>query len=190
MRTVTKKHLSVVRGLAKFAKVTVAQAEHLSNGNALPDPQIILSGAPARLSAFRSVLEAAQRGIRETEVNLTWHGAQHFVVSIEGLEVDGIDPESARVAAGEATRELIEKYESSVFDEYVCFHSSLAASLEVLTGMGAAALTPFALIAIVLLNIFDLYPWQSVVAYVLVGLWAVVAFIHLGIYFWRRNAWY
>jgi len=109
MRTVTKKHLSVIRGLAKFAKVTVASAEHLAVENALPEPQILLNGSLVSLSEFREVIEAARRGIRETEASLEWKGAQHFVVRIEGLEVDGIDAEAACVAAGQATRELIEQ---------------------------------------------------------------------------------
>jgi hypothetical protein len=111
MRTVTSKHLSVVRGLAKFAKVTVGRAEHVAVENALPEPQIILNGCalPSLSERDHEVIEAARRGIRETEAGLGWQGAQHFVVRIEGLLVDGIDAEAACIAAGQATRELIEK---------------------------------------------------------------------------------
>ena len=110
MRTVTRKHLSVVRGLAKFAQVTVGRVE-LSVENPVPEPQIILNDRPlARLSdGDREVIEAARRGIRETEVGLGWEGPQHFVVKIEGVEVDGIDANAACLAAGLATKELIEK---------------------------------------------------------------------------------
>jgi hypothetical protein len=109
MRTVTRKHLSVVRGLAKFAQVTVGRAEHRSIEN--PPPQIILNGRPLpKLSdEDRKVIEAARRGIREAEVGLDWQGPQHFVVKIEGLEVDGIDADAACLAAGLATREMIER---------------------------------------------------------------------------------
>ncbi len=111
MRTVTRKHLSVVRGLAKFAQVTVGRVEHVSVENPLPEPQIILNDHPLpRLSdGDREVIEAARRGIREAEVGLGWQGPQHFVVKIEGLEVDGIDADAACLAAGLATREMIEK---------------------------------------------------------------------------------
>ena len=111
MRTVTRKHLSVVRGLAKFAQVTVGRAEHLAVESALPEPQIILNDR-ALLSLSdgdREVIEAARRGVREAEAGLGWRGTQHFVVKIEGLEVDGIDAEAACVAATQAARELIEK---------------------------------------------------------------------------------
>jgi hypothetical protein len=64
---------------------------------------------PSLSDVERQVIEAARRGIRETEVGLGWQGPQHFVVKIEGLEVDGIDADAACLAAGEATKELIEK---------------------------------------------------------------------------------
>jgi hypothetical protein len=111
MRTVTRKHLSVVRGLAKFAQVTVGRVEPLDIEKSLPEPQIYLNERPlASLSdGERKVIEATRRGIRETEVGLGWQGPRHFVVKIEGLEVDGIDADAACLAAGEATKELIEK---------------------------------------------------------------------------------
>ena len=55
------------------------------------------------------IIAAARRGIREIEVGLGWQGPQHFVVKIEGLEVDGIDAGAACIAASEATKELIGK---------------------------------------------------------------------------------
>jgi len=111
MRTVTCKHLSVIRGLAKFAQVTVGRADPWTVESALQDPQFILNdrGVLSLSDGDREVIEAARRGIRETEVGLGWRGAPHFVVKIEGLEVDGVDAEAACVAACQATRELIEK---------------------------------------------------------------------------------
>jgi hypothetical protein len=111
MRTVTRKHLSVVRGLAKFAQVTVGRMECLGAENPLPEPQIILNDRtlPSLSDGDRQVIQAARRGIREIEVGLGWQGPQHFIVKIEGLEVDGLDADAACLAAGEATKELIQK---------------------------------------------------------------------------------
>src|SRR5215831_5813269 len=111
MRTVTRKHLSVVRGLAKFAQVTVGRAESLDIEKPLPEPKIYLNDRPlpGLSDVEREIIEAARRGIRETEAGLGWQGPQHFVVRIEGLEVDGIDADAACLAAGAATKELIEK---------------------------------------------------------------------------------
>jgi hypothetical protein len=109
MRTATRRHLYHVRGLAKFAKVTVGQALQLTVENDLAEPQIILSGALEDVSEHQEVIVAARRGIHDTEVRLGWQGPPHCVVTIEGLLVDGIDPNAACIAAGLATRELIEK---------------------------------------------------------------------------------
>jgi len=111
VRTVTHKHLSVVGGLAKFARVTVGRADQLAVETVVPEPEIILSdrALPSLSDHHREVIEAARRGIRETESGLGWRGAHHFVIKIEGLKVDGIDAEAACVAASQATRELIEK---------------------------------------------------------------------------------
>jgi len=111
MHTITRKHLAVVGGLAKFAQVTVARADHSDVESVLPEPQIILNdrALPSLSDGDRQVIEAARRGIRETEASLGWRGTQHFVVKIEGLEVDGVDAEAACVAASQATQELIEK---------------------------------------------------------------------------------
>lgn len=111
MRTATRKHLFVVRGLAKFAQVTIGRADDLAVENAPPEPQILLNGrALLNLSdGDHDVIEAARRGIRETEADLGWQGPHHFVVKIEGLGVDGIDAKAACLAASQATRELMEK---------------------------------------------------------------------------------
>jgi len=107
----TRKHFSVGRGLAKSAQVTVGRVEHLGVEGPPPEPQIYLSDHP--LLNFsdndREVIEAARRGVRETEIGLGWQGRVHFVVKIEGLEVDGIDANAACLAAGEATKNLIER---------------------------------------------------------------------------------
>ncbi len=111
MRMATRKHLSVVKGLAQFAQVTVAQAEYQDAQASPPEPKIVLSEHP--VTSFtdedRVLIEAARRGIREAEVDLGWRGLGHYVVKIEGLEVDGINPEAARLAASDATRVLIQE---------------------------------------------------------------------------------
>jgi hypothetical protein len=111
MLTVTRKHLSVVRGLAKFAQVTVGRVERLDAEKVLSEPQIFLNGRPlpSLSDRDREIIEAARRGIRQAEIGLGWQGPQHIVVKVEGLDVDGIDADAACLAAGDATKELIEK---------------------------------------------------------------------------------
>ena len=77
----------------------------------LPEPQIYLNDRPLPSLSVPDLelIESARRGIRETEIELGWQGPQHFVLKIEGLEVDGIDANAACLAAALATRELIEK---------------------------------------------------------------------------------
>ena len=60
MRTATRKHLYHARGLAKFAKVTVGQATHLTVENDLAEPQIILSGSVEDVSEHQEVIVAAR----------------------------------------------------------------------------------------------------------------------------------
>lgn len=54
------------------------------------------------------VIEAAQEGGREAELELGWSGARHYVATIEGLTADGISPDAARLAAYAATKALIQ----------------------------------------------------------------------------------
>ena len=111
MLTATRKQLSVVNGLAKFAQVTVGRAERHDIHASAPEPKILLSGhaVASFAAAHYGVIEAARRGIREAEGSLGWLEPSHYVVKIEGLEVDGIDPDAACQAAQEATRILIQE---------------------------------------------------------------------------------
>ena len=110
MLTATRKHLSVVNGLARFAQVTVGRPEHQDIKHSPPAPKITLNDHA--LTSFTDkelgLIEAARRGIGEAEVDLSWQGPRHYLVKIEGLEADGIDVQAAFLAAREATRALIQ----------------------------------------------------------------------------------
>ena len=111
MLTATRKHLSVVRGLAQFASVTVGRSETHGIQVAPLEPEILLNEHVVRAitEAERELVEAARRGVRQAEVDLGWQGPQHYVLKIEGLEVDGISADAACLAALEATKALIDK---------------------------------------------------------------------------------
>jgi len=110
MLTATRKHLSVVRGLALFAQVSVGRPDPPENQDSPPEPEIILNDHSAKTltDEDRELIEAARRGIRQAELDFGWRGPQHYLLKIEGLEVDGIDADAARLAAQEATKALIE----------------------------------------------------------------------------------
>jgi hypothetical protein len=110
MLTATRKQLSFVRGRALFAQVTLGRPGTGENQISPPEPEIILNDRfPKTLTDDdRGLIEAARAGIRQAELDLNWPGAQHYVLKIEGLEVDGIDAEAARLAAQNATKALIE----------------------------------------------------------------------------------
>ena len=79
---------------------------------------------------------------------------------------------------------------ASPFDAYIRFRSNQGALFEAYTGISAAALTPFAIFATGARAFFELSDWQSVVAYVVIGIWCAVSVVHLCVYFGRRNAWW
>ena len=101
----------MIERIAKFAEVTVGHIDGSDARSLPPEPQILLNDWPPRTTRSEhdfKIIEAAREGIRETEVELRWQGTKHFLISIQGLAVDGIDPDSARIAARNATKELIQ----------------------------------------------------------------------------------
>jgi len=111
MLSATRKHLSVVRGLVQFARVSVGQSEAKGTQESPPEPQILLNERAVTIvtDENRELIEAARQGIRQAEHDLRWQGPAHYVLKIDGLEVDGINSDAARLAAQEATKALIEK---------------------------------------------------------------------------------
>jgi hypothetical protein len=108
MLTATRKHLSVVHGLSRFAQVSVGRSEAQEAEAAAPEPQVLLNGHVSGASRDRVIIEAAQEGVRQAELELGWSGARHYVTTIEGLAADGIDADAARLAAQAATKALIQ----------------------------------------------------------------------------------
>jgi hypothetical protein len=110
MVTASQKHLSVVNGLSRFAQVSVGRLEPQEAKATPPQPEVLLNGHAIGNLAERDLvlIGAAQEGIRQAELELGWQGPRHFVLKIEGLAVDGIDPEAARLAAQAATKALLQ----------------------------------------------------------------------------------
>src|SRR5260370_42444133 len=108
MLTATRKHLFVVNGLALFAQVSVGRRNPQEGQAPPPEPEVILNELSPRTltDEDRGLIEAARRGIRQAELDFGWRGPQHYLLKIEGLEVDGINAEAARIAAQEATKAL------------------------------------------------------------------------------------
>jgi hypothetical protein len=108
--SVSRKHHFWREGLLRFARVTVARMDGSQPSNcAIPVPLFVLNGfATSRLSKEDlAVMDSARLGIRDAEQELDWRGRSHFLIQVLGLLVDGIDAEAARIAAAEATKELI-----------------------------------------------------------------------------------
>jgi hypothetical protein len=105
MRIATHTHLSVIDGLARFARVTViASAEIVGWG----EPVLILNdrGIDKRSEADDRFVEAAVQAVRDTESRLGWQGLPLRVDKVESSNVD-MCPEAARLAAISAATELI-----------------------------------------------------------------------------------
>jgi hypothetical protein len=105
MRIATHTHLSVVDGLARFARVTViASAEIVGWG----EPVLILNdrGIDKRTEDHDRFVEAAVQAVRDTEARLGWQGLPLRVDKVESSYVD-MCPEAARLAAISAATELI-----------------------------------------------------------------------------------
>jgi hypothetical protein len=105
MRTATHKHLSVVDGLARFARVTVVES---SDGSSLPEPVLLLNDhqIDRRSEADERFIGAAIQAVRDTEAKLGWRGLPLRVDKLESSYVD-MHPEAARLAAISAATELI-----------------------------------------------------------------------------------
>jgi hypothetical protein len=109
MITASQKHVYVENGLARFALATVARYGSDEPQPGLLEPDYILNGHSTQILANeKSVIEAASQGIRDAEKELHWSGEPHSLMSLEGLLVDGIDAEAARIAARKATESLIQ----------------------------------------------------------------------------------
>jgi hypothetical protein len=110
MLTATRKHHSVVHGLSRFAQVSVGQPEPQGSEGVPPEPQVLLNGraSGSPREADRVLIEAAQEGVRQAELELGWAGPRHCVLTVEGLAVDGIDADAARLAACAATKALVQ----------------------------------------------------------------------------------
>ncbi len=105
MRSVTKKHFSIVNGLPRFAQVTVARLEASDDGGA--PANTIVNDHVFMTVIDHELIEAARQGVRESEVALGWRGPPHYVAKIEGPVVD-FHPDAAHLAAAEATKVMIQ----------------------------------------------------------------------------------
>jgi len=105
MRSVTRKHLSVVDGCARFAQVTVAETAAASDSK----PALVLNGydIAKRCEDDEALLAAAVRGLKETEARLGWRGLPLRVTKVESTYVD-MHPDAAHKAAVSAATSLIE----------------------------------------------------------------------------------
>jgi hypothetical protein len=105
MRSVTRKHLSVVDGRARFAQVTVAESEPVASSSLV----LILNDREIerRTEEDDALVAAAIRGLRETEARLSWRGLPLHVARVESSYVD-MHPDAAHKAAVSAATSLIE----------------------------------------------------------------------------------
>ena len=108
MRSVTRKHFSIIEGRPRFAEVTVAELRDVSTS--APQPRLLLNGREVQPHSpeDEKLIRAAIEGVRETEARFSWSRVPHHVVKIESLVVD-VHTEAARAAAVLATTALIEQ---------------------------------------------------------------------------------
>lgn len=108
MRTVTRKHLSVVNGCARFAQVTVVEAP-ADKGASTERPILILNDREMQRQSDddQRFVGAAIEAVRETVARLGWRGSPLRVAKIESSYVD-MHPDAARDAAASAATALIE----------------------------------------------------------------------------------
>ena len=106
MRTVTRKHLSVVDGCARFAQVTVVESESVAG---LP-PALFLNDREieGRTGADEALISTAVRGLTETVARLGWRGLPLRVSKVESSYGD-MHPDAAHRAAISAATSLIEE---------------------------------------------------------------------------------
>ena len=109
MRSVTRKHLSVVSGRARFAQVTVVELSAADGGASAQQPILILNHREMQRQSEddNRFIGAAVQGVRETEARLGWRGLPLHISKIESSYVD-MHPDAARAAAISAATALIE----------------------------------------------------------------------------------
>jgi len=107
MRSATRKHLSVVGGIARFAMVTVAEAAKEAPNDHKPLLFLNDRNVEHFTSEETKLIEAAVQGLREAEAKLNWQGLPLRVVKVDSSYVD-MHPEAARLAAIAAATELIQ----------------------------------------------------------------------------------
>ncbi|HEV7926494.1 MAG TPA: hypothetical protein VGR14_14120 [Verrucomicrobiae bacterium] len=110
MRTVTRKHLSVVDGLARFAQVTIAEFAQEAADKPGEQPQLILNDhvIERHSKEENALIDAAMNALRETEQRLGWHGLPLRLVKVESSYVD-VHPDAVRMASIAAATALIDK---------------------------------------------------------------------------------
>jgi hypothetical protein len=108
MQTITKKHLSVRGGIAKFAEVTVgapiAEGDWVLEPELFLNDRLIISPSPQE----KAFIEAATTAVEQEEARI---GIALCVVKIESSYVDA-HPDAARDAALSAVAALIQKNET------------------------------------------------------------------------------
>ena len=108
MRTVTKRHLSVQDGKARFAQVTVAELTPEEEAKRPPMPELFLNDFRINRLTQKdeALINSAVRAVQETEKSLGWSGSPLCVTRVESSYVDR-DPEAAQIAATSAATALI-----------------------------------------------------------------------------------
>ena len=104
---VTRKHLSVVNGRARFAQVTVADDAPGRASVECPVLKLNDREMQPRSVEDERFIEAAVIAARETEKRPEWHGSPLVVTTVESSYVD-MHPDAAREAAISAATALIE----------------------------------------------------------------------------------
>jgi hypothetical protein len=108
MRSITKKHVSVQDGKARFAQVTVAALTPEEEATRPTVPELFLNDFRInRMTQKDEVLvNAAVRAVQEAEKSLGWSGSPLCVTRVESSYIDR-DPDAAQIAATSAATALI-----------------------------------------------------------------------------------
>jgi hypothetical protein len=108
MRTVTRKHLSVVDGLARSAQVTIAELAQEATDKSDEQPELVLNDhvIERRSLEENALIEIAMHALRETEQRLGWRGLPLRLVKVESSYVD-VHPDAVRMASIAAATALI-----------------------------------------------------------------------------------
>ena len=75
-------------------------------------------------------------------------------------------------------------------DEYLRFHTSRGADVEVYTAIVAALMMPLGVSSVLVLLFLEVEGWPDIVACLLSGLWPTPTAMHAIVYFARRKAWW